>query len=89
MLAINMCEHVTAYGFYLPYEDSSYHDPQPSWEYKKWDFDFSAGFASTMKEGDHDTSNRAHLPFAAGLCMSSRECTAGPSLGGNSGMLSQ
>ena len=61
MLAINMCEHVTAYGFYLPYEDSSYHDPQPSWEYKKWDFDFSAGFASTMKEGDQDTSNRAPL----------------------------
>ena len=58
MLAINMCEYVTAYGFYLPYEDSSYHDVEPSWLHSNT-FDFTRGFSSTMDDGNQDTSDGA------------------------------
>ncbi len=41
-LAISRCEYVTAYGFFLPYEDSSYrdHDVEPSWLHSNA-FDFT------------------------------------------------
>ena len=72
MLAINMCEYVTAYGFYLPYEDSSYHDAQPSWLHSDDTYyDFTRGFASTMDDGNQDTSDRAWhvgtVPFTSTL----------------------
>ena len=70
MLAINMCEYVTAYGFYLPYEDSSYHGVQPSWLHSDT-MDFTRGFASTMDDGNQDTSDRAWhvgtVPFTCTL----------------------